>query len=119
MRLGRMLAALDPDEPEAHGLVALMEIQASRLRARVGPDGEIVTLLDQDRSRWDRLLINHALAALDRALALGGERGWYVLQASIVACHARAASTEATDWARIASLYARARTRSRRRRSSS
>jgi RNA polymerase sigma factor (sigma-70 family) len=105
MRLGRMLAALDPDEPQAHGLVALMEIQASRLRARVGRDGEIITLLDQDRTRWDRTLINHALAALDRALALGGERGWYVLQASIVACHARAASIEVTDWTRIASLY--------------
>jgi RNA polymerase sigma factor (sigma-70 family) len=105
MRLGRMLAALDPTEPETHGLVALMEIQASRLRARTGPNGEIITLLDQDRSRWDRLLINHAFAALDRALALGGKRGWYVLQASIVACHARAASVAETDWTRIASLY--------------
>ncbi len=105
MRLGRILAALAPDEPEAHGLVALMEIQASRLRARVGPAGEIVTLLDQDRSRWDRTLITHALGALDRAEELGDGRGWYVLQAAIAACHARAARAEQTDWLRIEALY--------------
>jgi predicted RNA polymerase sigma factor len=92
-------------EPEAHGLVALMEIQASRLRARVGRSGEIITLLDQDRSRWDRLLITHALGALDRARTLGAGRGWYVLQAEIAACHARAVRAEDTDWVRIASLY--------------
>jgi RNA polymerase sigma factor (sigma-70 family) len=103
MRLGRMLAALSP-EPEVLGLVALMEIQASRLRARVSPSGAIVTLLDQDRSLWDRLLITHALAALDRAIALGG-RGPYVLQASIAACHARAAVAADTDWTAIASQY--------------
>jgi RNA polymerase sigma factor (sigma-70 family) len=106
MRLGRILAALAPGEPEAHGLVALMEIQASRLRARVAADGSPITLLDQDRSRWDRLLINHALAALARAAGLGGEPGPYVLQASIAACHARAVVAEDTDWPRIASLYA-------------
>jgi RNA polymerase sigma factor (sigma-70 family) len=105
MRLARILAGVAPDEPEVHGLVALVEIQASRLRARIGPGGEIVTLLDQDRGRWDWLLINHARRALERANALGGERGWYVLQASIVACHARAASVAATDWRRIAALY--------------
>jgi RNA polymerase sigma factor (sigma-70 family) len=105
MRLGRMLAALAPSSTEALGLVALMEIQASRLRARVSPSGAMVTLLDQDRTRWDRLLITHALSFLDRALALGG-RGPYVLQASIAACHARAATAEDTDWALIASLYA-------------
>jgi predicted RNA polymerase sigma factor len=105
MRLGRILAALAPTEPETYGLVALMEIQASRLRARVGPSGEIVTLLDQNRSQWDRLLITHALAALDRARTLGPGRGWYVLQAEIAACHARAPRAEDTDWVRIASLY--------------
>jgi RNA polymerase sigma factor (sigma-70 family) len=105
MRLGRMLAALAPTSTEALALVALMEIQASRLRARVSPSGEMVTLLDQDRSRWDRLLITHALPFLDRAIALGG-RGPYVLQASIAACHARAAIAADTDWAAIASLYA-------------
>jgi RNA polymerase sigma factor (sigma-70 family) len=105
MRLGRMLAALAPDSTEALGLVALMEIQASRLRARVSPSGEMVTLLDQDRSRWDRLLITHALPFLDRALVLGG-RGPYVVQAAIAACHARAAVAADTDWAMIASLYA-------------
>ena len=104
MRLGRILGALAPLEPEAHGLVALMEIQASRLRARVGPSGEVVTLLDQDRTRWDRLLITHALAALERARALGG-RGSYVLQAELAACHARAATVEDTDWRRIVALY--------------
>lgn len=105
MRLGRILCGLAPDEPEAFGLVALMEIQASRLAARVGRSGEPVTLFDQDRTRWDRVLILHALRSLDRALALGG-RGSYVLQASIAACHARAAAPEDTDWATIASLYA-------------
>jgi RNA polymerase sigma factor (sigma-70 family) len=105
MRLGRILSALAPHEPEAFGLVALLEIQASRLRARVGRDGSPITLLDQDRSRWDRVLINHALGALSRAEALGGD-GPYVLQAAIAACHARANVPEETDWARIASLYA-------------
>jgi RNA polymerase sigma factor (sigma-70 family) len=106
MRLGRILAALAPGEPEAHGLVALMEIQASRLRARVAADGSPITLLNQDRSRWDRLLINHALAALARAAGLGARPGPYVLQASIAACHARAVVAEDTDWTQIASLYA-------------
>jgi len=105
MRLGRILCGLAPDEPEAYGLVALMEIQASRLRARVGPDGAPITLLDQDRVLWDRVLINHALTALRNAESLGGN-GPYVLQAAIAACHARAATAEATDWDRIASLYA-------------
>jgi RNA polymerase sigma factor (sigma-70 family) len=105
MRLGRILCGLAPAEPEAFGLVALMEIQASRLRARVGPGGAPVTLLDQDRTLWDRVLINHALRALERADALGGS-GPYVLQATIAACHARAGVPEATDWARIASVYA-------------
>lgn len=105
MRLGRMLAGLAPGEPEAHGLVALMEIQASRLRSRVGADGAPVQLLDQDRGRWDRLLITHALAALGRAESLGGA-GPYVLQAAIAACHARAPVAADTDWARIAALYA-------------
>jgi RNA polymerase sigma factor (sigma-70 family) len=104
MRLGRMLAALAPDEPEAHALVALMEIQASRIPARTGPRGEIVTLDMQDRARWDRLLITHGLGALDRAEALGGT-GSYAIQARIAACHARAARAEDTDWVRIASLY--------------
>ncbi len=104
MRLGRMLAALASDEAEAHALVALMEIQASRLRARTGPGGEIVTLDNQDRARWDRLLITHGLAALARAEETGGT-GSYVIQAQIAACHARAPRAEDTDWARIASLY--------------
>ena len=104
MRLGRILCGLAPDEPEAFGLVALMEIQASRLRARVGPDGALITLLDQDRVLWDRVLINHALVALATAEQLGGD-GPYVVQAEIAACHARAATPEATDWARIAALY--------------
>jgi predicted RNA polymerase sigma factor len=107
LRLGRMVAALAPSEPEVHGLVALMEIQASRLRARVGPDGAPVLLLDQDRSRWDWLLIRRGLAALDRATALGGLSGRYVLQAAIAACHARAGRAEQTDWAQIVSLYVR------------
>lgn len=107
MRLGRMVAALAPDEPEAHGLVALMEIQASRLPARTGRDGELITLLDQDRGRWDRLLITHGLAALARAESLGGgaASGPYVIQAELAACHARAAAAADTDWARIAALY--------------
>jgi RNA polymerase sigma-70 factor (ECF subfamily) len=104
-RLGRILAELAPAEPEVHGLVALMEIQASRLRARVGPKGEPVLLPDQDRSRWDRILIGRGLGALARAEALGGVRGPYALQAAIAACHARADSAADTDWARIAALY--------------
>jgi RNA polymerase sigma-70 factor, ECF subfamily len=107
MRLGRVLAALQPDEPEVHGLVALMELQASRLRARVGPTGEPVLLGDQDRARWDRVLLQRGLAALARAEAgSGGARGRYTLQAAIAACHARARSTDDTDWAAIAALYA-------------
>jgi RNA polymerase sigma factor (sigma-70 family) len=105
LRLGRVLAGLAPQEPEVHGLLALMEIQASRLRARVGPRGEPVLLLDQDRSRWDQLLIRRGLAALARAEELGGALGPYALQAAIAACHARARTAEETDWARIAALY--------------
>ena len=105
LRLGRILAGLAPKEPEVHGLVALMEIQASRLRARIGPSGEPVLLLDQDRARWDQLLIRRGLAALERAEALGGAYGPYALQAAIAACHARARTPEETDWARIAGLY--------------
>src|SRR5437867_342935 len=105
LRLGRILAELDPEEPEVHGLVALMEIQASRLRARVGPSGEPILLLDQDRGRWDHLLIRRGLAALERAVAPGGGYGPYALQAAIAACHARAATPEETDWTRIVALY--------------
>lgn len=105
MRLGRILAGLAPSEPEVHGLVALMEIQASRLKARTGPDGEPILLADQNRGQWDQLLIRHGLAALDRAEALAPQRGSYVLQAAIAACHARAATAEATDWPKIAALY--------------
>jgi RNA polymerase sigma factor (sigma-70 family) len=105
LRLGRMLAELLPKEPEVHGLVALMEIQASRTRTRVGPSGEPVPLLEQDRARWDQLLIRRGLAALERAEALGGALGPYALQAAIAACHARARSAEETDWGRIAALY--------------
>ncbi|MFL5383219.1 MAG: RNA polymerase sigma factor [Longimicrobiaceae bacterium] len=105
LRLGRVLAGLVPGEPEVHGLVALMEIQASRLRARTGPRGEPVLLLDQDRARWDQLLIRRGLAALERAAELGGALGPYALQAAIAACHARARTAEETDWARIAALY--------------
>src|SRR5438034_4802256 len=105
LRLGRILAGLAPKEPEVHGLVALMEVQASRARARVGPSGEPVLLLDQDRARWDRLLIGRGLAALERAEALGGARGPYALQAAIAACHARARTPDETDWRRIATLY--------------
>ena len=106
MRLGRLLAALVPDEPEVHGLLALMELQASRLPARVGPAGEAVLLPDQDRRRWDRLLVRRGLDALARAESLPGPIGPYTLQAGIAACHARAARAEDTDWARIAALYA-------------
>jgi len=106
LRLGRILAELMPREAEVHGLVALMEIQASRTRARVGPGGEPVLLLEQNRARWDRLLIRRGLTALDRALQLGGAQGSYALQAAIAACHARALTAEDTDWPRIASLYA-------------
>jgi RNA polymerase sigma-70 factor (ECF subfamily) len=105
LRLGRILAELAPAEPEVHGLVALMEIQASRAGARVGPSGEPVLLLEQDRGRWDQLLIGRGLAALLRAEELGGAGGRYALQAAIVACHARARTPEETDWARIAVLY--------------
>jgi RNA polymerase sigma-70 factor (ECF subfamily) len=106
LRLGRILAGLAPDEPEVHGLVALMEIQASRAGARVGPSGEPILLLDQNRARWDQLLIRRGLAALERAEKLGGARGPYTLQAAIAACHARARVPWATDWTRIAALYA-------------
>jgi predicted RNA polymerase sigma factor len=106
MRLGRVLAELTPSEPEVHGLVALMEIQASRFGARVGPDGEPILLLDQNRGRWDRLLIGRGLASLAKAEKLGGAHGPYALQAAIAACHARAVRAEDTDWARIAGLYA-------------
>lgn len=105
LRLGRILAELMPNEAEVHGLVALMEVQASRLRARVGPSGEPVLLLDQDRGRWDRLLIGRGLAALARAESLGEARGPYTIQAAIAACHARARTADATDWPRIAALY--------------
>jgi len=105
LRLGRILAGLALNEPEVHGLVALMEIQASRSRARVGPSGEIVLLLDQDRGRWDSLHISRGLAALERAERLGGALGPYALQAAIAACHARARTAADTDWARIAALY--------------
>src|SRR5207244_10772299 len=105
LRLGRILAGLAPNEPEVHGLVALMEIQASRLGARTGPSGEPVLLLDQDRARWDELLIHRGLAALERAEKLGGTLGPYALQAAIAACHARARIAAETDWARIAGLY--------------
>ena len=105
LRLGRILAELAPQEPEVHGLVALMEIQASRTPARLGPNGEPILLLEQNRARWDRLLIHRGLAALDRALALGGSQGPYCLQAAIAACHARARVAAETDWARIAALY--------------
>jgi len=105
LRLGRILARLAPEEPEVHGLVALMEIQASRLRARVGPAGEPVLLLDQDRGRWDHVLVRRGLEALECAQSLGGELGPYALQAAIAACHARARTGAETDWARIAGLY--------------
>src|SRR5215470_17057801 len=105
LRLGRILAGLAPQEAEVHGLVSLMEIQASRLNARAGANGEPILLLDQDRARWDQLLIRRGLAALTRAEALRGAPGPYLLQAAIAACHARAPTAEDTDWARIAALY--------------
>jgi predicted RNA polymerase sigma factor len=105
LRLGRVLAGLMPTEPEVHGLVALMEIQASRSASRVGPAGEPILLLEQNRARWDRLLIGRGLAALGRADELGGAHGPYALQAAIAACHARAVSPGDTDWVRIAGLY--------------
>lgn len=106
LRLGRILAARAPDEPEVHGLVALMELQASRLRARVGADGEPILLLDQNRARWDRLLIGRGLAALERAQRLAGAApGPYLLQAALAACHARARTADETDWKRIVALY--------------
>jgi len=105
LRLGRILAELDPHEPEVHGLVALMEIQSSRTAARISPTGEPVLLMDQNRAHWDQLLIRRGLAALERAERLGGERGKYTLQAAIAACHARARTAKDTDWARIAMLY--------------
>ncbi|UVF21270.1 RNA polymerase sigma factor [Microvirga terrae] len=104
-RLGRILAGLAPDEPEVFGLLALMEIQASRLSARLHPDGMPIPLTEQNRARWDRLLIGRGLAALDRARALGGANGPYALQAALAACHARANRAEETDWRRIAGLY--------------
>jgi predicted RNA polymerase sigma factor len=105
LRLGRILAELLPSEPEVHGLVALMELHASRSRARIGPSGEAVLLLDQDRSRWDWLLVGRGLAALDRAQSTGGALGPYTLQAAIAACHARARVADDTDWERIVALY--------------
>ncbi|HEY4122236.1 MAG TPA: sigma-70 family RNA polymerase sigma factor [Byssovorax sp.] len=106
LRLARILQGLMPDEAEVHGLAALLEIQASRAKARVGPAGEPVLLLDQNRARWDHVLVRRGLAALDRAEAIGGVAGPYVLQAAIAACHARANTASETDWARIAALYA-------------
>jgi RNA polymerase sigma factor (sigma-70 family) len=106
LRLGRILAGLAPQEPEVHGLVALLEIQASRARARVDASGQPILLLEQDRARWDRVLISRGLAALKRAERLGGARGPYALQAAIAACHARARTADETDWSRIAALYA-------------
>ena len=105
LRLGRILAELVPGEAEVHGLVALMELQASRMKARTRPSGEPILLMDQNRARWDQLLIHRGLAALERAERLGGELGPYTLQAAIAACHARARTPEETDWVRIAALY--------------
>ncbi|MGZ3528435.1 MAG: RNA polymerase sigma factor [Vulcanimicrobiaceae bacterium] len=105
LRLGRILAELVPKEPEVHGLVALMEIQSSRTRARTGPSGEPILLLDQDRARWDQILMRRGFTALERAEKLGGAHGPYALQAAIAACHARARTAAQTDWARIAALY--------------
>jgi predicted RNA polymerase sigma factor len=106
LRLGRILVGLVPTEPEAHALVALMEIQASRSAARLGPGGEPILLLEQNRARWDHAAIGRGLAALDRVAQLGGAGGMYALQAAIAACHGRARTAEQTDWARIAELYA-------------
>jgi RNA polymerase sigma-70 factor (ECF subfamily) len=106
LRLGRILAELAPNEPEVHGLVALMEIQASRSAARISPSGEPVLLLEQNRARWDQMLIRRGLAALERAQRLAGAGGPYALQAAIAACHARALTADQTDWPRIAALYA-------------
>jgi predicted RNA polymerase sigma factor len=105
LRLGRILAELAPKEAEVHGLVALLELQASRLCARVSPSGEPILLLEQNRARWDQLLIRRGLSALARAEKLGGVRGPYALQAAIAACHARSRTAEETDWERIAALY--------------
>ncbi|MEP6598929.1 MAG: RNA polymerase sigma factor [Actinomycetota bacterium] len=105
LRLGRIVVGLVPNEPEVHGLVALMEIQASRVRARIGPSGEPILLLDQDRAHWDHVLVRRGLAALDRAEQLGGALGPYTLQAAIAGCHARARSVAETDWERISALY--------------
>jgi RNA polymerase sigma-70 factor (ECF subfamily) len=105
LRLGRILAELAPEEPEVHGLIALMEMQASRMRARVGPSGEPIRLVDQDRGRWDQLLMRRGLAALARAEQLGATLGPYALQAAIAACHVRARSIAETDWQRIVALY--------------
>jgi RNA polymerase sigma factor (sigma-70 family) len=105
LRLGRIMAGLSPDEPEVHGLVALMEIQASRARARTGPKGEPILLLDQNRAKWDHILISRGLAALERAEKLSSVRGPYTLQAAIAACHARARAAGETDWGQIATLY--------------
>lgn len=106
LRLGRILAALAPDEPEVHGLLGMMELHASRANARIDANGDPILLLDQNRVRWDRLLINRGLAALARAEQLGGAGGYYALQAAILACHARAPAAADTDWTRIAALYA-------------
>ncbi|HEX5663144.1 MAG TPA: DUF6596 domain-containing protein, partial [Xanthomonadaceae bacterium] len=106
MRLGRVLAGLLPQEPEVHGLVALMELQASRLKARTRADGTPILLLDQNRAHWDRLLIGRGLAGLELIRRLGGTGGFYALQAAIAACHAGAVTAEQTDWSRIAALYA-------------
>ena len=105
LRLGRIVAELAPQEPEVHGLVALMEIQASRQRTRVDAEGRPILLLDQNRAQWDRLLIGRGLTAIDRAERLGVARGPYLLQASIAACHARARESKDTDWGRIVALY--------------
>src|SRR5260370_30002281 len=105
LRLGRILAELAPKEPEVHGLVALMEIQSSRSRARLSSSGEPILLLDQNRALWDQLLVRRGLAAIERAEKLGGALGLYTLQAAIAACHARARTPEETDWARIVALY--------------
>ncbi|MEH6421304.1 RNA polymerase sigma factor [Pseudomonas sp. CGJS7] len=107
LRLGRILVGLMPKEAEVHGLVALMEIQASRAKARIGPDGQPILLLDQDRSRWDRIQIQRGLSALERSVQLGGSNGPYTLQAAIASCHARAVSAQDTPWPRIAALYQR------------